>query len=356
MVSADFLADRHGQSSCVSCHGGNGGADLTKAEAHAGMDPYPSDGGGTACSGCHANTASRHGKSLHGTQQGYFTSFARRIGTDVVSPELQEMFDADCAKCHTSCGQCHISQPFAVGGGFIDGHEVRETPNQTRNCTACHGSRVGDEYRGMNSGYSADVHYLSGMNCMDCHTGGELHGDGTTPDHRYDVAGAPACTDAGCHADVISAGGNTQHSIHGESVQCQVCHSVGYKNCYNCHVGEGLRHPSRMDFRVGKNPETTADHPWEYVLLRHVPIAPDSYSDYGITMPAYASHPTWLYTSPHNVRKSTPQNQSCDSCHENSGLFLTPAYIDSLVSDGVMVSEEIQANDGVVVRELPESK
>ena len=318
------------------------------------MIAYPSEGDAPGCAGCHEEIAERHEKSIHGTQEGYFTSFARRIGSDVVTPELQEMFDADCAKCHTSCGQCHISQPVSVGGGFIKGHEIRKTPNQIRNCTACHGSRVGDEFRGVNAGYSADTHYLRSMNCISCHTGDELHGDGTTPETRYDVEGGPMCTDAACHAGDLTTLDNPQHTIHGETVQCQVCHSVGYKNCYNCHVGEGLRFPSRMDFRIGLNYEPTTDRPWEYVLVRHIPIAPDSYSEFGISMPQYTSHPTWLYTSPHNIQKNTPQTETCLSCHGNPDLFLTSAYIDSLIADGVMVSEEIQANDAVVVRDLPD--
>jgi thiosulfate/3-mercaptopyruvate sulfurtransferase len=353
-VSGDFLADQHGRLSCVFCHGGDHRKGLTKDEAHEGLVAYPSDGEAPGCSGCHEDIVDRHKASIHGTQQGYFTSFAKRIGSDVITPGLQEMFDADCAKCHTSCGQCHISQPVSVDGGFIKGHEVRKTPNQTRNCTACHGSRVGDEFRGVNAGFSADAHYLRSMNCMGCHTGDELHGDGTTPASRYDVENGPTCTDAGCHAGVLSEPEGTEHSIHCGSVQCQVCHSVGYKNCYNCHVGEGLQFPSQMDFRIGRNPEPTEDRPWEYVLLRHVPLRPDSYSDYGVTMPQYASRPTWLYTTPHNIQRNTPQTESCETCHGNPDVFLTPAYIDSLIAAGLMVAAEEEANGGVVVHDLPE--
>ena len=65
--------------------------------------------------------------------------------------------------------------------------------------------------------------------------------------------------------------------------------------------------------------------------------------------------PTWQYATPHNIQKHTPQNASCDACHGHRELFLTPEYADSLIQEGLMFEEEIQANDGVFVRQLPEN-
>ncbi len=261
------------------------------------------------------------------------------------------MVDADCAKCHTSCGQCHISRPNAVRGGLVSGHMFKNPPNQTENCTACHGSRIGEEFRGSHDGIPADAHYNMGMNCFSCHTADEIHGTGETPPHRYDVENGPKCET--CHPDVLTDTQNSQHSIHTDDVQCQVCHSVSYKTCYNCHVGSGLQDPSRLDFRIGLNYERDDLHPWKYIVVRHIPIAPDSYEEYGIDMPHYASFPTWEMATPHNIRKNTPQNESCGACHGNEDIFLTPAYIDSLIAEGLMHTEEIEANADVVVEQLP---
>ena len=90
------------------------------------------------------------------------------------------------------------------------------------------------------------------------------------------------------------------------------------------------------------------------VVLRHVPIAPTSFDDWEPgALAAYASEPTWKYASPHNIRKDTPQNESCNACHNDENLFLTEEYIQSLIDEGVMFSEEIEANQGVVVTDLP---
>lgn len=365
-VSEAFLADTHGQLGCTICHGGRDEV-LTKQEAHDTDEPYsfvadPSTGDAPACKDCHEDIAANNQASVHTTQSGYMTMFKRRIGSDVVPENIVNMFERHCAECHTSCGQCHISRPNSVQGGFLGGHEINRTPSQSFNCTACHGSRVGDEYRGRNEGIRADLHWApGGMLCFDCHTGMELHGDGTTPDTRYEVADAPECID--CHGDILEDGAD-HHEIHSSpssgspTLACQVCHSMPYKNCYNCHVGieeRGLEHPSRIDFRIGRNPIKSDTRPWDYVLVRHAPIAPTSFDDWEPgALTNYTSEPTWKYASPHNIRVETPQNEGCDACHGHAELFLTEAYIDSLIAEGVMFSEEIEANQGVIVTDIPE--
>lgn len=352
LVSADFAASTHGQISCIDCHGGQEGI-LEKDDAHQGMVIDPSAGNASVCQECHADIVDSYPDSLHATQQGYFTAFARRGGTDTAG--YNAMFDARCAECHGTCGQCHISRPVSVGGGLTHGHAFRREPSQTNQCTACHGSRVGDEFRGKNSGIPADVHYLSGMNCMDCHTDVELHGDGTTPDHRYANDAGPACLD--CHPDAQGANSSvTHHRIHGDQVACHVCHAVTYKNCYSCHVeldSQGLRYPSEMDFRIGRNPEVTAQRPYAYLLVRHIPIAPDTFEPWGLDMPGFADTPTWRPATPHNIQRNAPQTDSCDNCHDSAELYLTPEYLDDLVDQGLMAPEELEASEPVVVTEIP---
>ncbi len=352
-VSDTFLAGLHGRSDCTVCHAGVGTA-TDKAQAHQGMVADPSEGDAPACVDCHEGIVTDHAASIHGTQQGFLTSISRRTGLAATSPALLSMFEADCAKCHTSCGQCHISRPASVEGGLVWEHEVRRTPNPVKNCMACHGSRVADEFRGVNEDCDPDVHYLNMLNCIDCHDADEMHGDGTTPDTRYDVTNGPMCQDAGCHASLKKAPQNAYHSaVHMDSVACQVCHAGPYKNCYQCHVGDGLQIPSRIDFRIGRNPIQSSQRPWEYVTLRHVPISPDSYLEYGISTPNYADYPTWVYASPHSIQKNTPQTATCEACHEDPDLYLTRAYVDSLVAEGTMVHEEIAANEAVMVDALP---
>jgi hypothetical protein len=352
LVSTEFAASTHGEIGCIACHGGQEGV-LEKEDAHEGMVIDPSEGNAAVCAECHEETVETFPSSLHATQQGYFTAYARRGGMQ--EEQYFEMFEARCAECHASCGQCHVSRPASVGGGLTHGHTFRREPSQTNQCTACHGSRVGDEFRGKNEGIPADVHYLGGLNCMDCHTGMELHGDGTTPDDRFANQAGPACLE--CHPDVLADDTDvTEHWLHGDQVACQVCHSVTYKNCYSCHVqldSQGLRYPSELDFRIGRNPEVTAERPYEYVLLRHIPIAPDTFEPWGLEMAEYTATPTWRMATPHNIQRNTPQTEDCGNCHDSLDLFLTADYLAELVDRGLMVPEELEANEPVLITEIP---
>jgi thiosulfate/3-mercaptopyruvate sulfurtransferase len=243
-----------------------------------------------------------------------------------------------------------------------------KTPSLTRNCTACHGSRVGNEYMGKNEGVQADVHFRQArMACVDCHSGMEMHDsdgkceqchdNGTMPavevTHRYDGPADPACSD--CHQDAISGqDGNPMHTQHGAELQCQICHSVTYTSCDSCHVSisETTGNPkfetagTYGTFVIGKNPIQSIHRPEKYVVLRHVPVDPESFSYYGENLlPNFNALPTWVYATPHNIQLSTPQTESCQACHGNADLFLTADKLSE---------EELEANLPVIVEEVPD--
>lgn len=283
--------------------------------------------------------------SLHANFTGYETLFEARAGGETFEndPELKHEFDAECGRCHTTCGQCHVSYPVSVGGGLLDGksHTFQKSPDMKTNCTACHGSRVGEEYLGTRTGYQADFHYgRFRMDCLACHTGREMHGDGTVHKTRYDTPDMPRCED--CHSDGFGGDeDNAYHRTHGDNIQCQVCHSQDYKNCNACHVGgEGITGSSYITFKIGKNPIPDVRPEYEYVVLRHIPIATDTYEPWGVAeLEEYEALPSWKYSSPHNVRRWTARTdttggRSCgEACHSTpdvAGWFLRQSDIDTL--------------------------
>ena len=353
-VSDDaFFETTHGELGCVTCHNGDGQAnDLETAHTGLVRDPDSIE----TCASCHNETTTADATSLHSTLNGYLKVMNQRAGTEELSPELDLAFENHCAECHTSCGQCHVSRPTSAGGGLLDGHSFKNPPPMNLTCTGCHGSRVNDEYKGKNEApeggmIPADVHFNpGGMACFECHGAAEMHGDVPAQEHRYDDA-AVQCTD--CHLNVeTGTDGNPQHSMHTADLSCQVCHAVDYKNCYSCHVqtsDEGTPYfkidPSEMAFYIGKNADLTEARPWDYVLLRHVPIDRDSFSFYGENLlPEYDSLPTFAYATPHNIQRNTPQNASCDACHGNEALFLTADKVPA---------DELAANQDVIVDVIP---
>jgi thiosulfate/3-mercaptopyruvate sulfurtransferase len=362
--SGTFTTTIHGQIDCVICHNGVHLDD--KESAHEGLISRPSEEPQSVCGECHPDVVSSTDNSLHSNLTGYKTVLeTRSIPENHIA--IDEMFGNHCGSCHATCGDCHISQPATVGGGFINGHVFNREPSMTRNCTACHGSRVGNEYLGKHEDLRADVHFRQGrMKCVDCHTSHEMHGQLSNcatchpgpeeaemlpPDHRYAGVQTPRCES--CHTTVAIGDGIEMHEAHGADLSCQVCHSIAYTSCDGCHVevSETTGNPffrteaSYLTFFIGRNPLKSFDRPYDYVPLRHVPIATTSFQFYGEDLlPNFDQLPTWVYATPHNIQRETPQTESCDSCHGNSDIFLT--------SDKVS-ADELIANQLVIMGVVP---
>lgn len=367
LVSGEgFTETVHGHIECTGCHAGDALTD-DKEAAHDGLVARPSSDPQAVCGECHDNVVHVQTKSLHATLDGYWNVLNARSAPEN-HEALSQMFGNHCATCHTTCGDCHVSQPHEVGGGLLNGHVFERTPPMTRTCTACHGSRVGNEYLGRNEGLMADVHFRQGrMNCVSCHSGSELHGEPAAcetchagpeqamlppREHRYDGVMKPSCES--CHV-VVTTGqdGIEMHQVHGGDLSCQVCHSISYTSCDGCHVAISERtgnpffatEATYLTFYIGRNPNRTYQRPYAYVPLRHVPAAPTSYQFYGENLlPNFDAVPTWAYATPHNIQRNTPQTESCNACHGNADLFLTADKV---------TPEELNANLPVIVETIP---
>lgn len=352
IVGEGFFINVHGQTTCVACHAGDSST-LDKEDAHTDMIAAPDADPQRTCGNCHNEIVATSADSLHISQAGYFQAmYSRSLPENHVA--LDEMFGNHCQSCHTTCGDCHIAQPDSVGGGLLNGHQYVKTPPMTRTCTACHGSRVGNEYMGKNEGIPGDVHFRQGrMNCVACHDGASMH-DSEGNNHRYEGEQSPSCES--CHDQVGRATDPiVQHQIHQDTLSCQVCHSVTYTSCDSCHVAisETTGNPffktsaTYMTFLIGKNPRQTADRPYEYVPVRHVPVDPESFAYYGDNLLSnFNLLPNWAYATPHNIQRVTPQNESCNACHGNAEIFLTADKVKP---------EELEANLGVIVDDIPAS-
>lgn len=361
-VSDAFLNSTHGKLSCISCHEGDK-TTMDKDKSHAGLVTDPSEVADVFCAGCHGNIVSTFENSLHKTQNGYYTLFEARAGFDLrTNPHLKQEFDAECGKCHTSCGQCHISRPNSVKGGFISGHSFRKTPSMTNNCTACHGSRVGAEYMGENTGISADVHWLpNAKRCEFCHTGNEMHGGTILPETRYSDHVNSAARCESCHESVRTSNAyHIQHWANGEDtdtsshLSCQVCHAQNYKNCNACHTGgAGITGSSYISFKIGKNPLKTENHPYDYSVVRHVPLQQDTYASWGNgaeTLTNFDEVPTWKYATPHNIKRWTARTDTTglNNCWENCHNNWVPA-LDTYLRAEDLLDYEINANQQVLM-------
>jgi thiosulfate/3-mercaptopyruvate sulfurtransferase len=345
LVSEEFLETVHGEIACVDCHAGNPGA-ADKANAHKGMEPYPAlKNPEKACGECHEDIVKTGSKSLHTTLSTFPTILKTRADMSKWG-QIDDARSKHCAGCHTSsCGGCHVSRPKFAKKGFINGHVFQKHSDPINQCTACHGSRVGMEYYGMRG--EGDVHVTKhDMDCVSCHKAEEMHADGTGLPGRYHLKEMVRCET--CHQG-LENGSVRDHTIHIGKVQCQVCHSQSYVNCYSCHTGrdkEGLYYFTNKkeveDMKIGLNYDKGApDANYEYMLVRHIPVDPDLFKFYvKDALTNFDKVPNWKRTSPHNIQRKTWQNANCNNCHGNRDLFL---------SSGDLLDYEKAANKTVIV-------
>ncbi len=390
-------------SGCTDCHGGvDGTAD--RAAAHAGMQPIP---GAASCAGCHAAVATLAAGSLHTTVGGYPAVLADRGMSFAAGSTSLDRYEEQCTKCHVAnadgeaaCGHCHLSVPNTAGGGLLKGHRVQRRPDMANNCTACHGSRVKDEYYAQNQALlvrnraalpadsplqtatlQPDVHKGLGLDCASCHAAGEMHGDGVSGSvDRYGITGTPACTT--CHTPSASVGLHT--TAHLDAMDCQVCHAQPYKSCFGCHTdldassnafykineddptraarqGTAATLPAGdalMEFRVGRNPRFGEAGQKEYSVLRHAPVDADVFRYTGANeqaglIPGLTSLPTWKHATPHTIARVTPIQSACANCHGASWarFWLTDPVTDAhgwVGADAARQQAEQDANAGVV--------
>ncbi len=353
LVSEQFLDSVHGEVSCVDCHGGDDGASA-KEDAHKGYDPYPSiNSPQETCGECHEEIAESAPKSLHATLS-TFPKFLEKRSSAETFEKIDHGRQRHCASCHATCGSCHVSRPQYVGDGFINGHMFRARPDTINQCMACHGSRIGNEFAG-NRG-QGDIHLRKyTMVCKDCHKAEEMHAAAPADiENRYHLKEAASCKD--CHKE-LNYGSVIDHRIHKNKVQCQVCHSQSYTNCYSCHTGTDDKDipyfVTNDDFetiKIGLNPDKTARDGYKYALLRHVPVD-EKLFDYYIKdgFPRFDSSSTWKKTSPHNIQRRTWQNANCNNCHGQRDLFL---------SEDDLLDYEKKANASLVVSDtdLPKAR
>ncbi|MDP1675561.1 MAG: hypothetical protein Q8L88_01755 [Bacteroidota bacterium] len=349
-----FSKSTHGTKECTWCHGGNAST-ADKKLAHTGeFIRHPSLQAATKCITCHPSQSITP-NSLHAQGWGQKAMLTSRFGVqsfDQLPEHLIEGYDHNCAKCHGTCGDCHVNRPKAGGGGLLKGHQFLKTPDMIDQCVACHVSRGGHAFLGVASGTVPDVHKTKmNANCLTCHSGVEIHGNGMVYDQRYKTPQLPKCND--CHKNISTS--NTYHSTHINSFNCQTCHSQDYNNCGSCHVGgAGARIPSHQKFKIGMNPIPEI-RSYRMATVRQSLMAPDSWKEFGVPLLAqFDSKPTYKYTTPHNILRWTSRTEvtagkSCsDNCHiikegstyRNKNLYLFNSDLESW---------EVNATKNVVV-------
>ena len=189
-----------------------------------------------SCNVCHYSIAKNFSLSLHHTIAGMYKEWEKGVGK-----EFGIDLPAGCTKCHIdNCTTCHEDY-----GGYPGAHYNRSV--EMEKCVECHHGRVGVNYVGYLGGHkekgpNPDVHYVAGLNCTDCHTFTEIHGDGKAYDSQKKAVKI-RCED--CHLELTVVKGKKAklyssnipaHRIHEDKLECSACHAGWIQTCYNCHL------------------------------------------------------------------------------------------------------------------------
>jgi hypothetical protein len=232
-----------GAEDCVTCHAGDARS-TTEAAAHQGLIAFPGNlaTAERACGSCHANRVAGVVGNLMHTGRGIVEKTRAVLdgspGT-TSRPNFQSLGHgiAD-SMLRKQCASCHLGQPKEVhaldvtrdrGGGCIACH-VNDYPDRAHpaltsrvedgRCFGCHSrsGRISLSYTGLAEipapanaderpalrladgrpveRLPADVHYLAGMSCIDCHTSVGLMADAGDAQHQREAVDI-ACDD--CH-------------------------------------------------------------------------------------------------------------------------------------------------------------
>lgn len=399
-------------SNCVSCHAGNNTAD-TEAGAHAGLIAFPGalDTAMRACGGCHADKVISVSNNLMHTGRG-IVAVTRKLIDGSSGPDETANFQslghgvAD-SLLRKQCASCHLGQEKSKheldvmrdrGGGclacHINDYPDNNHPTLTTNvsdarCFGCHArsGRISLSYTGFaeivnsagpvdHSGLRlpdgravarkpADVHYLAGMSCIDCHTGVGLMGDGQRANQQRDAVDI-SCTD--CHFAPESGGKSTRPlttakkntpmpqleiradgawlytkntgrelrtpsldpEFHADDsnhqrLECATCHSQWAPQCFGCHIDYDAD-GSQWDHVEQR--ETAGRWSEERSQFRHgLPaLGINAENRIELFVPGMimtVAHPSWQDNklirvfAPLSPHTSGP-SRTCESCHRSS--------------------------------------
>jgi hypothetical protein len=166
--------------------------------------------------------------SLHHTGEGMRYWYEENGGLKELTGIPYEKLD--CKNCHiSSCDQCHVEKE-----GQKCTYSVKAAKD-TNTCLTCH-SREKVTFQIGTQKNTLDVHVANGMACVDCHSGQDLHGDGTFYRTMRDK-GAVKASCNNCHSLKKET---RAHSVHNDKLDCAACHVTNTTSCLNCHFDKFL--------------------------------------------------------------------------------------------------------------------
>ena len=196
-----------------------------------------------------------------------------------------------CKNCHTpGCDVCHKiekNEKFA--------YSTEISKSQTI-CLKCHG-RTRSMLKIDKAVNQQDVHFERGMQCMDCHTAREMHGDGV----KYASLEQPGAMDTkceNCHEEIDST---NAHTVHGEKLDCKACHLRHVVSCTNCHFDTFVKTEKKKSIKVSG---------WLFLINNKGKVTSANMQTFVVD-----NNKTFFMFAPHMSHSIMSEGRKCDECH-----------------------------------------
>lgn len=209
-----------------------------------------------------------------------------------------------CTSCHVKdCAACHGMSAAADAGSAAGQASSIEKARQPETCLVCHHRQAEERRINADRGIT-DVHLAAGMECMDCHSIEEVHGDCQDQVTMHAPGNSsPACSD--CHeGEVLDS---YPHSVHGGKLDCAACHVENTLVCLNCHIDSVIR-----DASAEGNYLTICD--WTLLINHQEQVTT------GTAMTLVSGGEKFLCYAPYYTHAIQPQGRDCGECHAGRGV------------------------------------
>ena len=228
--------------------------------------------------------------SLHYTNNGLKYWYSKENGgfEKITNIPIENL---DCKGCHiASCDVCHKKEK---DGKFSYSKKAAKDQNL---CLNCHGKQKLMIEQIDKAPGELDVHFAQGMECMDCHTAKDVHGDGVD----YSTLCEPGAIEAqceNCHEEISSG---DSHKIHQDKLDCSACHTRRIITCYSCHFEKLIKEKKSVSIPITD---------WVF-LINH-----DGKVTSGNIQSVVYQGNTFVSYSPFFSHSVMKEGRKCDECH-----------------------------------------
>lgn len=199
--------------------------------------------------------------------------------------------DLGCKNCHVpGCDRCHQVE---IHGKAAYSTEAAKKESM---CLECHGREAMVRQIDREAGQE-DVHLSQGMECMDCHSQREMHGDGV--EYRsFKETGAMDTACKNCHENAPQT---YSHTVHKGKLDCKSCHVRHVASCTNCHFDTLVKKGKRVAIPTSG---------WVFLMNYKGKVTSANMQNFVV-----GGDKTFLMFAPHMSHSIMKDGRKCDACH-----------------------------------------